>query len=150
MRNLTIVATIITIVLTGLVIEATGQQPQQVIPPHIVSVTHLHWSITAWSDGTIDVGVPMEMTASSARRLSVRLGDIEDERRMIQRERRRAQLQQQQPRVQLVPALDPSDTQCNAIATSTGNRCRNNVPTDASGTPKARFCHVHKGQSKAN
>jgi len=145
MRSLTI-TTITAALFAGQLIPATGQQ-QEPRAPYVLGVTHLHISITTWSDGSLDVSDSRVLTASSARRLANRLEDVENERRQLKQSRRLEQRANNQHAEDPVQTASRIDTQCTAIAKSTGNRCRNNVKAGNLGNGRP-FCYVHIGQSK--
>lgn len=103
--------------------------------PWIIGVQHIHISVTVWSDGSIDMSDPAQLTARSARRLANRLEDAADERRRRQRDTTTAPLPQ------------PSPERCTAVAVSTGQQCRNRTVRLQDGK-RSQYCSVHKQAPK--
>jgi len=130
--------------------SARGAEPSPEIQPHIVSVTHYTYTVTVWSDYTVDLSSAEPLDARSAARLAARLqAQAERLARMARQARAQAnRAKNSQPDPDTTDTLTSTPTtpdrpiQCQAVAVSTGKRCRNSA---ISGTP---YCKVHSWTEK--
>lgn len=89
-----------------------------------LGVTHFVFTVTTWSDGSAELSPTVELTADRASRLALQLVAADQET--------------QEPAAAAPgDTQDPKDTRCQALATSTGLRCRK---TALKGQP---FCSHH-------
>ncbi len=106
--------------------------------PAIQTVSHAHFTLTTYSDGSIDISPIQILDARSARRLARRLEQAED----MERERKRVEIAARATPASKATALSTKESlgspQCQATASSTKRRCKNRV---SDGSP---FCVIHR------